>query len=240
MGAPNLEIALKELWHYARVASRADVNADELKSAGQRFTFKYRRAARNICQFLPQAATTSRESAILVFWTAKGNLVCRYHQDHRNVEHHDSPEVFHGVAYLKELNTEIKTVPQLIHKPLHMHCGCLIEHVLFDFWFWKMSAARSSHPNLNQQLWNMGKESTPPTIRAFWVSQFKAMTNLTLDDLYSLGPDSDATVDHFSMMVARSILRSAYTLSTQLSIGLNLAFETSEDKERFHKVANFL
>ena len=223
---------------YDKIASCPSVSDKELEDAADNFGADIRRTARVICEFLPECAYTSRRITLLVHWTTKGNCICRHHHDHRCLKKHDSPVAFWGVAYLRQLNRAKDDC--IGSKPLHMHCGCLIEHVLFDFWFWKMSAARSSHPNLNQQLWNMGKESTPPTIRAFWVSQFKAMTNLTLDDLYSLGPDSDATVDHFSMMVARSILRSAYTLSTQLSIGLNLAFETSEDKERFHKVANFL
>ena len=52
-------------------ASRPDATTKELEKAKQKFTFKYRRAARNVCQILPQSATTSRESAILVFWTAR-------------------------------------------------------------------------------------------------------------------------------------------------------------------------
>ena len=115
-----------------------------------------------------------------------------------------------------------------------MHCGCLIDNVLLDFFFWKTVFARSTNPSLRDLLWRMGKESTPSTIRAFWVSQFKSLTNLTVDDVYNLGPDE--AVRQYTLM-ARMLYKTVNSLSKQMSIGVSLAFKSPDDEEAFKRLA---
>ncbi len=74
--APNPGTALRALRRYAMVAMRPDATSKELDNAKKNFTFKYRRAARNVCQFLPQSATTSRRIGTPCFLDRKGKPRC--------------------------------------------------------------------------------------------------------------------------------------------------------------------
>lgn len=232
MTLQHVDDARKALLYFDKVSSRPDVTSAELEAASVVFAVKYRRAARVVCGFLPEAGYTSRRVALLVHWTKKGNCICQLHQDHRNFKSNDSASDFFGVAYEKTLNS--KKDDNRTAKPLHMHCGCLIDDVLLEFFFWKTVTARSTHPKLKSLAWNMGKAFTPTNIRAFWVSQFKTMTNLTLDDVYGLGPDE--AVRQFTIM-ARMIWKSVSSLSSQMMIGVSLTFDSPEDEKRFKELA---
>jgi hypothetical protein len=64
-----------------------------------------------------------------------------------------------------------------------MHCGCAIDDVLMEFFFWKTWTAKSTRPGLNVSE-SLKDEVVPARLRAFINQAFKKTMCLTLDDLY--------------------------------------------------------
>lgn len=81
----------------------------------------------------------------------------------------------------------------------------------------------------------MGETPTPPTLRSFWVSQFKSTTGLTIDDLYGL----NATAQMYQAIIAAKIAAKAIlSLSAQLQINMSIAFDTEEDSVSFQDLVS--
>ncbi len=216
---------------FAKLAAASLPNLGRLKAAASGFNLTYRRAARTICGFLPEAGTTSRSSALLCLTTSPLNILCRTHHMRHSASKCDSVTHFRGVAYSKSLSargTGIKD-PRT-PEPNHMHCGCLIDDALLEFFFWKTVTARSTNPLLSGVVHNMNGEVTPFLLRSFWVSQFKSTTGLTLDDIYNLNADE---ASHQTSLIAKMVQRHIYKLRHHLGIRVSLKFETDEDKDTF-------
>jgi hypothetical protein len=64
-----------------------------------------------------------------------------------------------------------------------MHCGCAIDDVLMEFFFWKTWTAMSTRPSLDV-LEGLGDEVVPARLRAFTNQVFKRTMCLTINDLY--------------------------------------------------------
>jgi hypothetical protein len=94
-------------------------------------------------------ATHSKELALHIFLTVRGNYICRYHQKYRGHEQYDGFDgnyVVKGVSYVKTISKKGNEIPP---KPGHMHCGCAIDDVLMEFMFWKTWTAMSMRPGFN-------------------------------------------------------------------------------------------
>ncbi|KJA14756.1 hypothetical protein HYPSUDRAFT_1071201 [Hypholoma sublateritium FD-334 SS-4] len=228
----DMEVKARRAFHnFAKLAASTMPNLARLKLAADRFSATFRCTARMICGFLPEAATTSRASALLCLTTTTLNLLCRSHHLRHGACDHDSVTDFNGVAYAKNLTAKgcRLTNPQT-PEPNHMHCGCFIDDALLEFFFWKTVTARSTHPILSGVVHHMDDAVTPFLIRSFWVSQFKSTTGLTLDDIYGLNADEALRQ---TALTARMIQKHVYKLRHQLSIGVSLAFDTEADKIAF-------
>lgn len=67
--------------------------------------------------------------------------------------------------------------------PGHMSCGCAIDVVLMDFFFWKTWTITSTRPDF-KVVESMQEDVLGARQHAFFVQAYKAGTGLSLDDLY--------------------------------------------------------
>ena len=153
----------------------------------------------------PEAATTSRALALECFTTLPMNVLCPYHQKSdkagKTVDGRDGLKfVLNGVPRPR------KTVPPATAKKLKkkasalykqssqfrdprlregfLHCGCSIDEVLMDFYFWKTWKI-SGIVDGKEVTESMAEQRLTPRMRAFVVKAFEEATCLTIDDLYS-------------------------------------------------------
>ena len=164
-----------------------------------------RRLIRENQAVTPEAATTSRELALECFTTLPMNVICPYHQKSdksgKTVDGGDGLKfVLNGVPRPR------KTVPPAIAQKLKkkasalykrsgqfrdprlregfLHCGCPIDEVLMDFYFWKTWSI-SGVADGKEVTESLGEQRLTPRTRAFVVKAFEEATCLTIDDLYS-------------------------------------------------------
>lgn len=226
-----IEKARKAFWRYVNLSASKNPNQRQLKAAATQFSLSYRRTARTIWDFLPEAGTTCRDSSLLVLTTSTPNLFCRFHHLRHAYKAHDSVTKFRGIAYAKSVTSRGRgDTDRQVAKPNHMDCGCLIDNGLMEIFFWKTVTAHSTNPSLRSVTHNMGTGVLPCTIRAFWMAQFKSTTGLTIGDLYNLSTDESV---RRTVLTAKMIMKHVYTIQHQLKIGVSLVFDTAEGKATF-------
>jgi len=93
-----------------------------------------RRAVREVREFLPECGCISQEFAYGVHYTERKNVVCWFHQARRAQKECDNHASWVGVGFSKRI---AKSSNSEDPPAGHMHCGCLIEDVLIEFYFWK-------------------------------------------------------------------------------------------------------
>lgn len=162
--------------------------------------FSLRRTARDVQDFLPETGLKSCELALLVHANCFLNYQCRYHERSKNRTKYDGHEVsgykLHGVAYQMKLGHS--TSNRVMAKHGFMHCGCYIEDVLLDFFFWKSWMIHSRNPDVDIMSKTMMDDWLPPRLRAFVIQSFLATSHLTLDDLYAF---DYGTVDYYQRVL---------------------------------------
>ncbi|KAF8885614.1 hypothetical protein BD779DRAFT_1442259 [Infundibulicybe gibba] len=182
-----------------------------LRTGGrQEIPVRMRKKIREIQELLPRAATTSKELAYSIFWTSQGNSICRYHQKFRGHKQHDgehtgaAPYIVQGPAYSKSLKGTAS--------PGHMHCGCSIDVVLMDFFFWKTWSVRSTHPDFEEVEESMRDEVFPARMRSFVVQAYAIGTALELDDLYAINYGTEYGTDEYNKGVRKRQVEKLITL----------------------------
>ncbi|KAH9477984.1 hypothetical protein JR316_0010217 [Psilocybe cubensis] len=138
---------------------------------------KHRKALRMLQFMHPELCITHRQVALGIHMTSHLNLVCRYHERSSMVKKCDNETHIAGVAY----RADYSAAPQ----EGHMNCGCLIDDVLLDFYFWKTLSIRSTNPKLQSVEETMKTDVFPPRIRAFVIKLFTSATMLTASDIYN-------------------------------------------------------
>ncbi|KAF8881349.1 hypothetical protein BD779DRAFT_1445624, partial [Infundibulicybe gibba] len=141
-------------------------------------SFALWRQIREVQELLPEAATTSPALALSIFYTVRKNYICRYHQKYRNHHQHDGFRggyIVKGPAYKKDYEAD--------PEPGHMHCGCAIDVVLAEFFFWKTWTASSTRSDVKLKE-SMRDEVIPARLRAFIVQEYMKATCLKLEVLY--------------------------------------------------------
>ncbi|KDR82239.1 hypothetical protein GALMADRAFT_207525 [Galerina marginata CBS 339.88] len=192
-----------------------------------------RRTVREVQEFLPESSYASKEIAVQVHLASSKNFLCRYHSYFRGDSHAgwDCTDRLTGMGYPKRLCSQSNGV--FAPKPGHMHCGCGIDEVLLEFFFWKNLTAFSSNPKLSSISFSMGdREFIPPRLRSFWVNHFKATTGITINDLYSRDAREVGWITH---LTAKSLLFQMNALNAR-GFSLALAFKSAEDEEHFKQV----
>ncbi|KDR72096.1 hypothetical protein GALMADRAFT_213535 [Galerina marginata CBS 339.88] len=192
-----------------------------------------RRTAREVQEFLPESSYASKEVAVQIHLASSKNFVCRYHSYYRADGHAecDRADRLTGVGYPKRLCSPTNGV--FPPKPGHMHCGCGIDEVLLEYFFWKNLTAFSSNPRLSSISRSMGdREFIPPRLRSFWVNHFKSTTGITINDLYSRDAREAGWIAH---LTAKSLLFQMNALNAS-GFRLALAFRSAEEEEQFNQV----
>lgn len=168
-----------------------------------KFNETFRRTVLTVQHVLPEAATTTRKAALMVHSNSWKNLVCRLHIASRNHPRdgqlHNNSQI-HGVGHQPTHGTaENPAVPP----PGHMHCGCLIDDVLLDFFLWKTLKICSTNPKLEADE-GMAQQVMAPRMRSFFVAVFRQFSGLTIDDLYT---GIGTTVDDLSYRTRLGLLQ---------------------------------
>lgn len=105
---------------------------------GKHIDASIRRTAREVQDFLPEAATTSREVALHFLSATQDSVNCIYHchsdRDFKARERPppDGPYSFTGVTGVFRKKGDAGAA-----SPGHLRCGCEIESALMHFIFWK-------------------------------------------------------------------------------------------------------
>jgi hypothetical protein len=116
--------------------------------------------------------------------TTRDNSICRYHQKyraHKQVDGYKGNYVVKGVSFTKTISRKGNVTEP---KAGHLHCGCAVDDVLMEFFFWKTWTARSRRPDFQVEE-SLRDEVIPARLRTFFIQAFQRATCLTLDDLYS-------------------------------------------------------
>lgn len=173
--------------------------------------------ARKYQAFLPASSYLSREVALAVHSTNVDNYKCRFHQKFRSQKKHDGAGryVVEGVGFKPDLSAETR-------KAEHMNCGCPIEDVLLEFFFWKMWTARSTNP-----AWKMIEEGmrgiiVSPRHRAFICQAFRFYTRLTLDDIYKWPSSGKSLKTYTALVLAYRVVEELQ--KTGMNIDLQVTF----------------
>ncbi|KAG6827244.1 hypothetical protein H0H92_012654 [Tricholoma furcatifolium] len=146
---------------------------------------RLRRLIREHQPFLPEMASHSRELALLILTTNRGNVICPYH--HRwdkagAVVDGKGKYKINGVPYSRHVS---KTKRQRVKRPEgHLHCGCEEDAVLMDFYFWKTWEITSAN---GSRVEGLGDDMFKPRTRAFVTSQVTDLTGLVAEDFFRRG-----------------------------------------------------
>ncbi|KDR76767.1 hypothetical protein GALMADRAFT_210640 [Galerina marginata CBS 339.88] len=169
----------------------------------------------NFPGYLPECATATRELAILVHTSGQSNTRCRHHATHRNIKWKgtydgNGPNIVEGVTYPPDLGSGEA-------HPKHFNCGCPIDAVLVDFFFWKTARACSfSNPN---RMESMRQDATPPRIRAFVNSAFAMYAMLTVEGIYiKKVATEDEVVDNVQMKLVWNLVRRLNAKGWQINL----------------------
>jgi hypothetical protein len=148
-------------------------------------------AIREIDELLPQAATTSRDLAIHVLTSNRGNVQCLYHWKETETNDRDGPH--------PDRSHEIVGIPQkrvcksrkgdpVEPKKGYMACGCRIDTGLLDFFLFKTwtiaNDKKDDYEGMRGTLFS-------PRLREFVVQAFMHQAGLSLDQLYTDDPTPD-------------------------------------------------
>lgn len=158
-----------------------------------------RRLVKDKAEFLPRAATTNRDLALLMLKTSYGNFICLYHDknnkggtkhdDIRNCtekETHPRSDAAHNVTGVTYCRAPMAGVPPemrekwLKNHPGHMHCGCAIDVALVELYIWK--TWRATNKDGDSEL--LGKQKMDPRTRQFVVQNFLTHAGLNLHSMY--------------------------------------------------------
>lgn len=147
-----------------------------------------RKLCRSIAEFMPETGTSHRLLSLAVLTTTHGNIRCPFHavNDHR-VRFFDGdggkgtkrPWAITGVG--KPATKGGKKGKQISPPEGYLHCGCDIETVLLDFYFWKSGTIKSASGAVEP--WY---ETLHPRTRALFYGDWKKRTGMVLEDLWRL------------------------------------------------------
>ncbi|KAF9018473.1 hypothetical protein BDP27DRAFT_1378410 [Rhodocollybia butyracea] len=107
-----------------------------------KINYGLRRLCCTLAWFAPESGTSSRPLAIHVMTTKQGNLICPYHtiSDHRGCAYDEDRREDRAYRLTGVPKAPIKKSTKKNPKnpdPRYMHCGCPLETVLLEFFFWK-------------------------------------------------------------------------------------------------------
>ncbi|KAJ4497124.1 hypothetical protein C8R41DRAFT_865700 [Lentinula lateritia] len=153
---------------------------------GGKISAKIRRLSQEVPWFVPEGGTMSRELSIRLLTSGQGNILCPYHavkdkaiRAHDEDGKRDSQDP--SLTGVPKAPTKAKSRPA--DPPVgYMHCGCELDLVLLEFYYWKTGKIYS--PTLNR--WETWKnEQMNPRVRAFVYGDWEKKTGLRLENMWT-------------------------------------------------------
>ncbi|KDR65896.1 hypothetical protein GALMADRAFT_148281 [Galerina marginata CBS 339.88] len=132
-------------------------------------------------RYLPHCAWASLALALLVHKSKQGGtLRCRFHAINRSdrvkaVFDREFANKVEGVSHEVRLNSELPALPG------HFHCGCLIDHVLVDFFIWKTVSAGTNENPLDTE--SMRQDAFQPRMRSFLLASHQQFSGFSAEDI---------------------------------------------------------
>lgn len=147
---------------------------------------------RQISELCPDVSYTTRALAIHCLTTNCGNTLCIYHHYHDKActINDTTPPRTHkvtGVPYKRHAfgkGAQMSTVS--LESINAIHCGCLADEALWDFWWWKTGLQYSPSLNIAEPWRNTRLD---PRARGFMVQWVEKFTLLSIDDIYTGSPE---------------------------------------------------
>ncbi|KAG6810085.1 hypothetical protein H0H92_013381 [Tricholoma furcatifolium] len=141
-----------------------------------------RRLIRKYQTFIPEAAISSRQLALEILTTNRGNSRCVYHhRTDKTSKIRDGRGVKFQLYGVPEAPCFLWKKTSNTRKPAegYLRCGCSEEDALLDFAFWKTWILESK--GITEGL---GEGVLSPRHRAFVLKNFRDYTGLKADDMY--------------------------------------------------------
>lgn len=176
----------------------------------------------------PQAVQCSLMMAHHVHLNGSGNFVCRYHARTK------SYKWFDGNLTLATVNNGCPFPGRLgtlghpgIAQPKCMHCGCYIEEVLLEFYFFKTWTIISHRPGYTDRMEGWGPDYFTLRQRGMAVQAMAKHAGITIKNIYCGSPDGPTAENIHDRLASQikhliSQLNSfapaiTYTLTTKLT-----------------------
>ncbi|KAH9480798.1 hypothetical protein JR316_0007398 [Psilocybe cubensis] len=147
------------------------------------FSYAYRRSIRHIQSLLPDDLFDSKKVIEAAHCSSHKFLVCRYHKRFRKAVYCDNgpgPNRIEGVPRAPMYQN--RETPR---EEGFMDCGCLVDDVCMEFYFWKTLYITSPVAELAGIKEPLKSDAILPRHRSFMIQLWKNCTGLTVDDIYN-------------------------------------------------------
>ncbi|PPQ69413.1 hypothetical protein CVT26_002451 [Gymnopilus dilepis] len=129
--------------------------------------------------FLGLSSFQTRELGLVIHDTGEKGLCCRYHAKFK------TGTIYDQVGYPSVEGAAIQPGEAGTHgRGDTMNCGCLVDDVLFDYFFWKTWTARPTKPSNQIFEETMRGIIIAPRLRTFICQAFCRFTRLSVADVY--------------------------------------------------------
>ena len=147
--------------------------------------YKFRREARENVNYFPESSYTSVDFTREVLRSRNNQTLCEYHRKSigKGTFKNDTIIEFHGMGF--QGASAKKSADVLPPRPNHLNCGCPLEEVALEYFFWKTIRVRSSNPAVVTDFARSGLDKLKPSVRAFWNKSIRDYTGLNTNDFLS-------------------------------------------------------
>ncbi len=154
---------------------------------------------REVPEFCPQAASTSKALALHCLTTRYHNIICIYHSylDKKGTANDTKidPRRVHrvtGVPWKRHINPKSRAAddPLVVLEYKAVHCGCHVEDVLWEFYWFKTGILTLPTLRLSETWMNTRLR---PRMRGLMVYFVKTFICLRIEDIYSSKLDENVT-----------------------------------------------
>ncbi|KAG6807042.1 hypothetical protein H0H92_009023 [Tricholoma furcatifolium] len=146
---------------------------------------RLRRYIREHQSFMPIAAMKTRQLALHILTSNRGNVMCTYHHVVERSGYLIDGEgdyAINGVPRARKVN---HVISDGVKRPKgYLHCGCDEDVALLDFYFWKSWSLTAKLRDGSRVTETLKDKMLEPRVRAFVVDQFQSWTGLTINDIY--------------------------------------------------------
>ncbi|KAJ3924355.1 MAG: hypothetical protein NXY57DRAFT_970088 [Lentinula lateritia] len=159
---------------------------------GGKISPRIRRLSQEVPWFVPEGGTMSRELSVKLLTSRQGNILCPYHAVKDKATRVHDKDGKHGTR-----DPSLTGVPKRPTKAKshagnppdgYMHCGCELDLVLLEFYYWK--TGRIYSPTL--EIWETWKnEQMNPRVRAFVYGDWEKKMGLKLEKMWTRKPNNN-------------------------------------------------